>query len=441
MMVDVTGAGSDTASVAEVRRARRSPSAFSPIVVTPTFNHAGSLIDVLERLDRLDLPIIVVNDGSTDDTARRLAEWTSTKRRVPVQVVSHARNRGKADALRTAFQAAKEGGYTHAVTIDSDGQHLPEDIPKLLAAARARPGALVIGARALDLRHCPRSNVLGWWVTALGIWLETGRRVLDNQCGLRVYPLRLFDVVRGRASRFGLESELVTRAAWAGCPIVETPVACYYPPAGERISHLKLHRDPVMQFLMHAGLTIRRLIPWPHRTLHDPNAATHEAHPAPSGWDWLNPLVLWRNLRKDRFEQLLIAAAMGIGSFMSAMPLNGWQILLGVYASKRLRLHLIPTLFGALLCLTPIGEFQRASAIAIGYSLFHLSWPDMNVLNPDRVGHWTLLANIPVAWGFGSVAVGFLSNWIVIPTLVHLFKLIPVHAESEAVAAKGAACT
>lgn len=98
-------------------------------VVVPTYNNDGTLCDVLERLLPLTSDIIVVNDGSTDRTAELLTEF-----RDRITVVTHDRNRGKGHALRTGFRTARSSGYRYAVTIDSDGQHYPEDLPDFVRA-------------------------------------------------------------------------------------------------------------------------------------------------------------------------------------------------------------------------------------------------------------------------------------------------------------------
>src|SRR4051794_20824523 len=105
--------------------------ALRPVVVAPTFNNAGTLGDVVGRCVALGLPAIVVNDGSTDGTEDLLREMAGES----VIVVTHARNRGKAAALQTGFAVACERGFTHAVTIDTDAQLDPEEIPALLEAA------------------------------------------------------------------------------------------------------------------------------------------------------------------------------------------------------------------------------------------------------------------------------------------------------------------
>lgn len=412
--------------------------AFAPVVVGPTFNNCRTLPDVLRRIAALGLPMIIVNDGSTDSTASVLSDWTRRESAQSTTVVTHSGNRGKAAALRTGFQTARQHGFSHAATVDTDGQLDPEQIPALLDASRREPDALVLGVRGLQRSAAPGAHQLGWWMSALGIWLETGRRVLDSQCGLRVYSLHLFDAVRCRAGRFGFEAEVVTRAAWAGSPILEVPVTCRYFTGEQRVSHFRPWRDGVRNFLMHARLTLRRLVPWPHRALGQTAQRTPEASRmariplSRAIRDWLSPVSLWCRLRQDRFEQLLVAAALGIGTFMAAMPLGGWQILLAGYAAWRLRVHLLPTLLGSMLCIPPIGDMLGRVSIAVGYLLCHAQLPDLEVLDPATVGHWSLLWRVPLAWPVGAVIVGFFANWITIPAFVHVFRLIPVQSDPPA---------
>ena len=184
-----------------------------PVVIAPTYNNAGTLLDVLRGVETLGLAILVVNDGSTDATADRLDEWRRRDHDVEIDVVTHLANRGKADALRTGFRAAREAGYTHAATIDTDDQHDPAQLPALIEAARRSPDALVLGDRSHQIELSPRGSRLGWWMSALGIRVETGLSIHDSQCGLRVYPLHVTQVIRGKAGRYGYEAEIIARVA------------------------------------------------------------------------------------------------------------------------------------------------------------------------------------------------------------------------------------
>ena len=102
------------------------------VVIIPTYNNAGTLKDVLSRTLAQGLPIVVVDDGCTDGTRVILSGFKD------VTVIAHPKNQGKGAALKTAFRWALEKGYAYAVTIDSDGQHYPEDIPELLKAKGER---------------------------------------------------------------------------------------------------------------------------------------------------------------------------------------------------------------------------------------------------------------------------------------------------------------
>ena len=157
---------------------------FSPIVLAPTYNNVATVATIVDQLLALDLPVLVVNDGSTDGTAEALATFCAR-----IRVVTHPTNQGKAAALTTGFAAAASAGYTHAVTMDTDGQLDPADIPRLLAVASEWPNALVLGVRDAHKRDYPARSRLGRWFSNAMVHLECGLSVSDSQCGLRVYPL------------------------------------------------------------------------------------------------------------------------------------------------------------------------------------------------------------------------------------------------------------
>lgn len=445
-----TSPNSATGNMHPIRSASNDPlfpnGDFQPVVVAPTYNNAGTLRDMLDRLKVIGLPLIVVNDGSTDTTAAVLSDWSAQlvasnqwhpasnqwhpAPTIPVTILTHAGNRGKAAAMRTGFASARAAGRTHVVTIDTDGQLDPEDIPRMLCVARDAPDAIVLGSRRRDIPGCPKFSRLAWYLTALGIFLETGRRILDSQCGLRVYPLRVLSFVRCRSRRYGFESEILTRALWAGAPIAQVPVACRYFSASQRVSHLKPARDGLRSFFMHFALTVRQVFPWPHRRI--PLSRPQSHHPAPRSyrvaglWASVDPFEVGHRLRSDHFEQLLVAAAMGIGAFVSNMPLGGWRIALAVFVALRTHVHILPTVFASLLCLSPVAPCLEKLAICTGYLIVHGSVPDLATLVPDHLTHWQRLAAVPIAWPVGSLIVGFLCTWTVLPFFERVFRFIPV---------------
>src|SRR5215218_9233132 len=181
---------------------------FSPVVVAPTHNNARTLRDVVLRILGVGVPVIVVNDGSTDETANVLRTLQADE---GIRVVTHEANRGKAAALQSGFAAAEAAGYSHAITIDTDGQLDPEEIPLLIAAAQESPGALIVGTRDETKADYPARSRTGRRVSNLLVRLESGVRVSDSQCGFRVYPLRLVRGARCGAGYYGFETEIITR--------------------------------------------------------------------------------------------------------------------------------------------------------------------------------------------------------------------------------------
>lgn len=252
---------------------------FHPVVLLPTFNNAGTLDDVLCRVLALGLPAMVINDGSTDRTGDVLERCKDR-----VVILNHQVNRGKAAALRTGFAAAHERGFTHAATIDTDGQLDPADLPELLNRARESPLALVLGSRAWRIEGYPAKNAVGRRLSNAAIRLQCGAKLSDSQCGLRVYPLGLMNAVRVGSTRFSFEAEAITRAVWAGCSVIEVPVHCTYSPPGGRVTHFSPGRDTPRGVLTQLKLLMRSLLPWPHQKW--PGAghsrATHQAVPAPT---------------------------------------------------------------------------------------------------------------------------------------------------------------
>lgn len=205
------------------------------------------------------LPLIVVNDGSTDQTPEALSCWLkqSSDPHGPertMHLAHHQINRGKAAALRTGFEIARSLGYTHAATIDTDGQHDPQELPGLVELARRHPTALVLGVRSEKIAGYPGRSLLGRRLSNRLILFECGARISDSQSGLRVYPLDIAARVGARSSRFNFETEVITRWAWAGFSIVETPITSRYLPAPDRISHFRPCVDTARSIVMHVRL-------------------------------------------------------------------------------------------------------------------------------------------------------------------------------------------
>ncbi len=194
--------------------------------------------------------VVVVDDGSTDATAR-------VARDAGADVLRHAQNRGKGQALLTGFRAALERGARAAVSVDADGQH-PADEALKLALDPAPLEALVLAVRDLERDGAPKANRFSNGFS--NVWMSwfARRQLRDTQCGLRRYPLPATLELGLRGSRFELESEVILRAVRRGLPLVEVPARVLYP--AQRTSHFRSGRDPtrIVFRLLHTAATT----PW-----------------------------------------------------------------------------------------------------------------------------------------------------------------------------------
>lgn len=210
-------------------------------VIVPTYNNDRTLQEVLSRIRpycSFGSFIFVVNDGSTDTTSEVLKNQP-----FPIHVISYEKNRGKGHALKVGFKAARAMGYDYAITIDSDGQHYPEDLPLFLKTMDDNQGALIVGQRSFDQENMPKGNTFAnrfgnFWFT-----FQTWQRLADTQSGYRAYPLRHLHGLKILPSRYEAELLLLVMAAWHGIRLVPQPMRVYYAPNGERVSHFRPFAD------------------------------------------------------------------------------------------------------------------------------------------------------------------------------------------------------
>ncbi len=188
-------------------------------VLLPTYNNAQTLEAVILSLCAYTRHIVVVNDGSTDQTETILARYPFLK------TVSYTPNRGKGNALKQGFRFAWQQGYRYAISIDSDGQHYAHDLPAFLAAIKEQPGALIIGARNMDQAHIPGKSSFGNKFSNFWFWVETGIRLPDTQSGYRLYPLEPLASMKFFTRKYEFEIEAPVRAAWKGVKVIPVPVS------------------------------------------------------------------------------------------------------------------------------------------------------------------------------------------------------------------------
>jgi glycosyltransferase involved in cell wall biosynthesis len=207
----------------------------------PIYDHADTIEKVVAQLPP-ELPCLIVDDGSAEPTRAALRRVEAS--RANAIVVRRDHNGGKGAALKTGYRSARARGFSHAVQLDADGQHDTADVPRFLAAMRARPDALVLGVPEFDA-SAPLARIYARQLSRGLVWLAClSRAVPDPLCGFRGVPLDPALAVIDAASTgdwMDFEPELAVRMVWQGTPIATLPTRVIYPSGG--ISHFSLARD------------------------------------------------------------------------------------------------------------------------------------------------------------------------------------------------------
>jgi glycosyltransferase involved in cell wall biosynthesis len=222
--------------------------AASLAVVIPAYNEAQTIRRVAEGALAHIARVIVIDDGSSDATAAALEG-------LPVILVRNPSNLGKAASLWRGMAIALADGVEAVVTLDADGQHRPDDIPRLLDAHREQPAALVVGARLHEGTNIPTQRYFANRFANFWIAWAAGQYIKDSQSGFRVYPaavLRALPQRLGRARGFVFESEVIIEAGRRGVRLAWVPIPAIYEPRARR-SHFRPVADIVL---------ITRMVAW-----------------------------------------------------------------------------------------------------------------------------------------------------------------------------------
>ncbi len=214
-----------------------------PCAVIPALDAERTLGDLVTRALGQVSTVIVVDDGSNDATAAVALAAGAIVTRHPeaLELGQNKPNQGKGAALKRGFALAQNLGHDVAVTLDADGQHLPEEIGILLAAS-PDPGALVLGVRDLAAADAPVANQRSNAFANGFLSMVTARRLRDTQCGMRRYPLAATLRLSVRDDGFAFETEVLLRALRQGIPLVQVPISVRYP--ADRTTHFDPRTDP-----------------------------------------------------------------------------------------------------------------------------------------------------------------------------------------------------
>ena len=226
------------------------------VVLIPSYNPGRKVFETVRAAREQWEPVWVVVDGSTDGTAAGLQEMALGD--PGLKVLVRAKNGGKGSAVLDGLTEAADQGFTHVLTMDSDGQHPPDRIAAFMADSLAHPEAMILGEPVFDT-SAPSIRVKGrkisnWWANLETLWSG----IHDSLFGFRVYPIApLLRLMRSSLwmRRFDFDVEAVVRLSWAGMPARNLPAQVrYFTPAEGGVSHFHYGRDNVLLSSMHARL-------------------------------------------------------------------------------------------------------------------------------------------------------------------------------------------
>lgn len=352
------------------------------VVLIPTYNNVGTLAQVISDVKEYASDVIVVNDGSTDNTAEILTAIED------IRIISYAENRGKGYALKLGLSKAYEWGYRYAITIDSDGQHYADDIAVFVERIEQSPDRLIIGARNLTADNMPSKNTFANKFSNFWFKIETGQSLSDTQSGYRLYPLEKLQNIRLITRRYEFEVEIIVRAAWRGVKVENVPIKVYYAPDDKRVSHFRPLRDFTRISLLNSVLVLYALLvyyPWRFVRSLTPDNIHH---------------FIDKHITHSSDSNAKMAAAMGLGVFCGIVPLWGYQMILAGVVAHLLRLNKVVAIVFSNISIPPMIPFilygsMVAGSITLGmdniFSLDDISFESIGLsLTQYIVGSCTL---------------------------------------------------
>lgn len=330
-------------------------------LLVATYNNAKTLKRVISSVLEYCSDVFIVNDGSTDDTKEILSEFEQA-----ATIIHFDGNQGKGSALKVGLERAAQMGFRYAVTIDSDGQHLAENIPLFIDALRDNPDSLIIGARDLESEGAPKKSSFGNRFSNFWFWIETGKKLPDTQTGFRAYPLHHTKGMKFYTGKFEFEIEILVRLAWKEVKILNVPVRAIYDPE-ERVSHFRPGPDFFRISVLNTVLVTITLL-------------------------WQLPLRLFRYVKRQGIWKVIKedlidikeptgkkSSAIGFGLFMGIAPLWGFQMLVAAALAVPLKLNKVVVLAFSNISIPPMIPFIIYGSYKMGGLFF---------ANPNKIDHW-----------------------------------------------------
>ncbi|SFE14650.1 Glycosyltransferase involved in cell wall bisynthesis [Chitinophaga sp. CF118] len=323
--------------------------ALNVAVLIPTYNNATTIGAVLKDVLSYTTHVIVVNDGSTDNTSEILDAFPQ------IQRVEYIHNRGKGVALRRGFKFAVRQGYDYVITIDSDGQHFASDLPVFLNKLETEKRAIIIGARNLHQENMPGKSTSANKVSNFWFYVTTALKGPDTQSGYRLYPVYLLKKMFFLCTKYEFEIEVLVRSSWRGIKVDWAPVGVYYPPPEERVSHFRPVWDVTRITLLNIVLVLTAFFYIKPR-------------------DFIRSLFkkkTWSTIWTDHFlnrneSNGRKSIAIGFGVFMGIVPIWGLQLLTAVALATLFRLNKALVLLACNISFPPLIPFFIYASFVTG---------------------------------------------------------------------------
>ena len=322
-------------------------------VIIPTYNNHKTLAAVIEGVLDQTQNVIVVNDGSTDSTVSLLAQFPQ------IQQIHLTENKGKGNALREGFKHATVLGYDYAITIDSDGQHFPEDIYLFVEALESADSneILLIGSRNMAQEGVPKKSSFGNKFSNFWFWVETGTRLQDTQSGFRLYPIFAMQELKLHTNKFEFEIEAIVKAAWSGIEVKNIPIQIHYE-TEDRVSHFRPFRDFTRISILNTWLVFLTFF-------------------------YIKPRNLFRKLKKKGFKRFLKedllrsedspekkAFSIALGVFIGLSPLWGFHTIAVIFLAMLFKLNKVIAFAFSNVSLPPFIPFIIYGSLKLGSWMF-----------------------------------------------------------------------
>ncbi len=359
------------------------------LIVIPCYNHPDTISQLVSQIHGIHPHILIVDDGSEPPVEQILSPPSPQTR-----ILRHRVNRGKGAAIISAADFAHQHGYHNIITIDADGQHLPQDLPAFISATLEQPCAIHIGVRDFSAPNIPGSSRFGRGFSNFWARLQTGIDFRDMQSGYRSYPVPVIRALPCFTRSYAFEVEILVRAAWAHVQINHIPIQVIYQPPEKRVSHFRKFRHNLILTLLNTHLTGRSITPWPHRKLPPPYGKIE-----PPRVSILHPLHSIKLLLTEHISPRQLALASATGIIIGSLPIFGLHTVAIVFAANYLRVNKPAAIAASQLCMPPI---LPALCIELGHFLTHGTWlTTFNLQTLAYEAHYRLLE-----WFLGSLFIG-----------------------------------